>query len=440
MPRAVPKWLQEEAEEAARESAKLRSRRTRPELRKHAETELVAALSTLESISREGRQRGDAVADASSSSSSSSPGASPPVSPTMINALKSKPKGERTALGVLTNAYLDTTEREKCATTTAKISDLNDSADARAPSAANAASGVVSAKSRALIDEKERRMRSDEAAAAALMARDKAEARVRDLAAKLAALELEARESRAALKVARAEGAAEARAIAEDDAKRASESMLAAAAEATKAADARCAAAEEAKTRVESTFREQREVMEIMFKDLEVATEMQSANAADAAKSRDELKRVIAELDDARTALLRVREDAEKVEGGLRAELRSARDAFACERRRMEEAAAAGDGARDAMLVEAMTKAREEALAVAERERSAAVADAMREAAKEKEEALAAAAATVRLLPIRPRSRGARRSLRTSPVVTLHPRFPFNVRPVRRSTDRSLHP
>ena len=34
----------------------------------------------------------------------------------------------------------------------------------------------------------------------------------------------------------------------------------------------------------------------------------------------------------------------------------------------------------------------------------------------------------VRLLPIRPRSRGARRSLRTFPVVTLHPRFPFNVR------------
>ena len=37
------------------------------------------------------------------------------------------------------------------------------------------------------------------------------------------------------------------------------------------------------------------------------------------------------------------------------------------------------------------------------------------------------AAAEVRLLPIRPRSRGARRSLRTFPVVTLHPRFPFNV-------------
>jgi NADH:ubiquinone oxidoreductase subunit F (NADH-binding) len=33
----------------------------------------------------------------------------------------------------------------------------------------------------------------------------------------------------------------------------------------------------------------------------------------------------------------------------------------------------------------------------------------------------------VRLLPVRPRSRGARRSLRTFPVVTLHPRFPFNV-------------
>jgi hypothetical protein len=37
------------------------------------------------------------------------------------------------------------------------------------------------------------------------------------------------------------------------------------------------------------------------------------------------------------------------------------------------------------------------------------------------------AAIEVRLLPIRPRSRGARRSLRTFPVVTLHPRFPFNV-------------
>ena len=34
----------------------------------------------------------------------------------------------------------------------------------------------------------------------------------------------------------------------------------------------------------------------------------------------------------------------------------------------------------------------------------------------------------VRLLPIRPRSRCERRSLRTFPVVTLHPRFPFNVR------------
>ena len=32
-----------------------------------------------------------------------------------------------------------------------------------------------------------------------------------------------------------------------------------------------------------------------------------------------------------------------------------------------------------------------------------------------------------RLLPIRPRSRGERRSLRTFPGVTLHPRFPFNV-------------
>ena len=31
------------------------------------------------------------------------------------------------------------------------------------------------------------------------------------------------------------------------------------------------------------------------------------------------------------------------------------------------------------------------------------------------------------LVPIRPRSRGERRSLRTLPVVTLHPRFPFNV-------------
>jgi hypothetical protein len=38
-----------------------------------------------------------------------------------------------------------------------------------------------------------------------------------------------------------------------------------------------------------------------------------------------------------------------------------------------------------------------------------------------------AAQEEVRLLPIRPRSRGERRSLRTFPVVTLHPRFPFNV-------------
>ena len=40
--------------------------------------------------------------------------------------------------------------------------------------------------------------------------------------------------------------------------------------------------------------------------------------------------------------------------------------------------------------------------------------------------AAGAAEEEVRLLPIRPRSRGARRSLRTFPVVTLHPRFPFN--------------
>ena len=37
------------------------------------------------------------------------------------------------------------------------------------------------------------------------------------------------------------------------------------------------------------------------------------------------------------------------------------------------------------------------------------------------------ALAEVRLLPVRPRSRGARRSLRTFLVATLHPRFPFNV-------------
>ena len=40
---------------------------------------------------------------------------------------------------------------------------------------------------------------------------------------------------------------------------------------------------------------------------------------------------------------------------------------------------------------------------------------------------LVKAAEEVRLLPIRPRSRGARRFLRTFPVVALHPRFPFNV-------------
>ena len=48
----------------------------------------------------------------------------------------------------------------------------------------------------------------------------------------------------------------------------------------------------------------------------------------------------------------------------------------------------------------------------------------------------AASLGKVRLLPIRPRSRGARRSLRTFPVVALHPRVPFNVRPVRRLADR----
>eukprot|EP00982_Pelagococcus_subviridis_P006410 30101-Pelagococcus_subviridis.AAC.2 len=45
-----------------------------------------------------------------------------------------------------------------------------------------------------------------------------------------------------------------------------------------------------------------------------------------------------------------------------------------------------------------------------------------------REERVFRARREVRLLAIRPRSRGARRSLRTFPVVTLHPRFPFNVR------------
>ena len=55
--------------------------------------------------------------------------------------------------------------------------------------------------------------------------------------------------------------------------------------------------------------------------------------------------------------------------------------------------------------------------------------DALRAALRRVGEATRAdvAAVKVRLLPIRPRSRGARRSLRTFPVVTLHPRFPFNV-------------
>ena len=48
-------------------------------------------------------------------------------------------------------------------------------------------------------------------------------------------------------------------------------------------------------------------------------------------------------------------------------------------------------------------------------------------AAAEEAERGGEAGKEVRLLPIRPRSRGARRSLRTFPVVTLHPRFPFNV-------------
>ena len=41
---------------------------------------------------------------------------------------------------------------------------------------------------------------------------------------------------------------------------------------------------------------------------------------------------------------------------------------------------------------------------------------------------LHASGAFFTLVPIRPRSRCERRSLRTFPVVTLHPRFPFNVR------------
>ena len=54
-----------------------------------------------------------------------------------------------------------------------------------------------------------------------------------------------------------------------------------------------------------------------------------------------------------------------------------------------------------------------------------AVADALEEDLEKS--AATMAAIEVRLLPIRPRSRGERRSLRTFPVVTLHPRFPFNV-------------
>jgi len=55
--------------------------------------------------------------------------------------------------------------------------------------------------------------------------------------------------------------------------------------------------------------------------------------------------------------------------------------------------------------------------------------DALRAALRRVGEATRAdvAAVKVRLVPIRPRSRGARRSLKTFPVVTLHPRFPFNV-------------
>jgi len=66
---------------------------------------------------------------------------------------------------------------------------------------------------------------------------------------------------------------------------------------------------------------------------------------------------------------------------------------------------------------------------LAVRSMSAMRAEARRVVAEERrrDAVAAAAAAEVRLLPIRPRSRGARRSLRTLSVVTLHPRFPFNV-------------
>jgi len=47
--------------------------------------------------------------------------------------------------------------------------------------------------------------------------------------------------------------------------------------------------------------------------------------------------------------------------------------------------------------------------------------------AREKPAVVFAPHVEVRLLPIQPRSRCERRSLRTFPVVTLHPRFPFNV-------------
>ena len=95
----------------------------------------------------------------------------------------------------------------------------------------------------------------------------------------------------------------------------------------------------------------------------------------------------------------------------------------AAEKAKEKEKAAAEKAAASAATKEKIAKEKARRTSggvVKDREPSAAGGD-------DKENVKPLPAGKVRLLPVRPRSRGERRSLRTFPVVTLHPRFPFNV-------------
>ena len=132
----------------------------------------------------------------------------------------------------------------------------------------------------------------------------------------------------------------------------------------------------------------------------------------------------------AETAAERVRE-REIALAHREAEVKLAEEQRENLKRNVHSDALAASDARESALDELEKTLKAERGAVEARERAAM--QAAEEAAKVIAEGKAKALVLmrreeeVRLLPIRPRSRGARRSLRTFPVVTLHPRFPFNV-------------